>query len=370
MKKIITIFFIIFFVTGCATVPKREAVSFKGTITSIDGIRYIPSNAIIQNYKASHAWDPVARKLVIKKRNKEAVFCIGANVALVDNNLQKMPASVRMHSGKIMIPASFVNLVLKEMFMPSTSYAKRRIPTYKGKYAVRTIVIDPGHGGRDPGAISSSGIREKDINLAIAKKIKAHLQNNGVKVILTRDSDRFISLWKRAHMANEKMADFFISIHANAARSKYVKGIEVYYLSEAVDDMARATAAAENVVLQYENSSFNTKGFETSVGTTLGDMLYKENRAESIELAESISEGMSKALGVKNRGVKRAKFYVLKGARMPSVLIEIGFLSNRSEAKRLKDPYYQKKLAKAVVDGILLYKHRYETTDGFTIGSR
>ncbi len=367
MKKIIVIFIIIFFITGCATVAKKEAVSFRDTAFSINGVSYVPASAVIQSYSANHTWDPIARKLIIEKKGKKAIFCVGADVALINNNLKRMPAAVKMDSGKIMIPASFASLALKELFLPSVISIRRKRPIpYKGKYAIRTIVIDPGHGGRDPGAISATGIREKDIALSISKRLKSYLQKEGINVILTRRSDRFISLWRRAQIANEKKADFFISVHANAARTKYAHGVEVFYLSEAVDDFARATAAAENAALQYEDSSFNKFKPKSAVATTLGDMLSDENRRESIELAKCIVRGMSKPLSLRNRGAKGARFYVLKGAQMPSVLVEVGFLSNRKEAMKLKDKNFQQRLAKAMADGILLYKYRYEKTDGFT----
>ena len=360
MKKILTILTITIFISGCAATPTRMATSFKKAAYSIDGINYIPASAVIESYGAGHTWDPVTRKLVIKKSGRKTAFCVGADVALVENRLERMSASVRMHSGKIMIPASFVSSVLEEL------YGIKKPSSYTGRYAMRTVVIDPGHGGRDPGAISATGIREKDINLAVARKIKSYLQNSGVRVVLTRDSDRFVSLWRRAYIANNNNADFFVSIHANAARYKYATGIEVFYLSDAVDDVARATAAAENAALQYENSSYNATESNSAVATTLWDMLYTENRVESIELAKCVTRGMSETLGVRNRGAKAAKFYVLKGARMPSVLVEVGFLSNREEEINLNDRGYQQRLASAIADGILLYKHRYEKTDGFT----
>ena len=363
----VPILIIIFFISGCATAPRKEAIFFRGATYFINGTSYVPASAVIQRYSANHTWDPIARKLIIEKNGKEAIFCVGADAALINNNIKRMPAAVKMDSGKIMIPASFASSVLKELFLPSIISVRRKRPIpYKGKYTIRTIVIDPGHGGRDPGAISATGIREKDIALSISKRLKGYLQKEGIKTILTRDSDRFISLWRRSHIANENNADFFISIHANAARTKYANGVEVFYLSEAVDDFARATAAAENAALQYESSSFNKFKPKSAVAATLGDMLSDENRRESIELAKCIGQGMSKSLSLRDRGVKGARFYVLKDAQMPSVLVEVGFLSNRKEAMKLKDKNFQQRLAKAIADGIVLYKHRYEKTDGFT----
>ncbi len=264
---------------------------------------------------------------------------------------------------------SFKFLIITILFLSGCATAPKRevSPAIPGRgpfisegirYAMRTVVIDPGHGGKDPGTMSIRGIKEKNIVLNIAKRLKTYLYDEGINAVLTRDSDRFISLWRRAQIANERQADFFISVHVNAARHKYVNGVEVFYLSDAVDDFARAMQLSENAALQYENSS--------AVAVTLWNMLCAENRAESIELAESISQSICKTLHTKNRGIKAAKFYVLKGAQMPAVLIEVGFLSNSEEGTKLKDKDYQDNLAKAIADGILSYKQRYERTDGFT----
>ncbi len=362
MKKIFIILAITFFACGCATVPKKETVTlFKEALYSIDGASYVPASVIIQNYGTDYSWDLVTRKLEIEKRGIKAYFCVGADAAVVNNKPYKMSAATKLYLGKIMIPASFMPY-LDEVF------AGKRIPAaIEGiKYAMRTVVVDAGHGGKDPGTMSPRGIKEKTINLNIAKQLGAYLRDEGINVVLTRDRDNFISLSRRVQIANEKNADFFISIHVNAARHKSVNGVEVFYLSDAVDDFARVTAASENAALQYEKSSFCALKPKEAVAATLWDMLCTENRAESTDLAECVSQEICRALSTKNRGVKAAKFYVLKGAQMPAVLVEVGFLSNKEEAVKLNNIRYQQSLARAIADGILTYKRRYEKTDGFT----
>ncbi|MBN1405472.1 MAG: N-acetylmuramoyl-L-alanine amidase [Candidatus Omnitrophica bacterium] len=370
MKKLISVLAIIFLIIGCETAPKKGKVSFLGLTRSIDDTAYISAADVIKNYNLEYEWDTFTRKLVLKKGSKEAVFVSGCDTALVDDKCLRMQACAKMQRGEIMIPASFVQSALEGIFLPPVIGIKKEKPAlFCGKYAIRTIVIDAGHGGKDPGAISSGGMQEKSITLNISKKLKNYLQNENVDIFLTRANDTFISLYRRADIANELDADFFISIHVNASQKKYIDGIEVFYLSEAVDDSSRQVQAMENAALKYEDSSFDVNNViksKSSVASTLWDMLCTENRAESIELAECISEIMSKNLKVKNRGVKAAKFYVLKGAKMPSVLVEVGFLSNKKEADKLKDKYYQDKIAMAIADGILLYKERYEKTEGFT----
>ncbi len=361
MKKIFIILAIIFFACGCATVPKKETVTlFKEALYCIDGTSYVPASVIIQNYGANYSWDLVTRRLEIEKRGIKAFFCVGTDAAVVNGRPYKMGAVTKLYMGKVVVPASFMPY-LEEVF------AGKRILTPQGiKYAMRTVVIDAGHGGKDPGTMSPKGIKEKTITLYIAKQLGVYLRDEGINVILTRDRDNFISLGRRVQIANERNADFFVSVHVNAARHRSVNGVEVFYLSDAVDDFARATAASENAALQYEKSSFCAFKPKEAVAATLWDMLCTENRAESTDLAESVSQEICKALGTKNRGVKTAKFYVLKGAQMPAVLVEVGFLSNKEEAMKLNSIRYQQDLARAIADGIITYKHRYEKTDGFT----
>ncbi|MFH0731457.1 MAG: N-acetylmuramoyl-L-alanine amidase [Candidatus Omnitrophota bacterium] len=372
MKKLIPIVFLFILVSGCADVPKKgvgvsDVALIEIPSLEIEGAQYIPFGAIAKSYNAQSAWDPVTRSLSISRQGKEVVFCVGSDTALVDGSVVKMPEAIRMQSGEVMIPAAFAASELKKLFAPFAATAKRiKYAPAQGKYAIRRIVLDPGHGGKDPGAMSAKKIREKDIVLSVAKKTKQYLQDYGIEVILTRDRDRFITLGERPKIANRIEADFFVSIHANACRAKYASGIEVFYLSDAVDDFARKTADAENAALEYETSSFGIHGPKSALAATLWDMLCTENRAESVELAECISKGVSEDLDAKNRGAKPAKFYVLKGAQMPDVLVEIGFLSNQEEAMKLKDPVYQEKLARSIADGILLYKDKYERTEGFT----
>ncbi|MBI3399126.1 MAG: N-acetylmuramoyl-L-alanine amidase, partial [Deltaproteobacteria bacterium] len=200
---------------------------------------------------------------------------------------------------------------------------------------LKTIVIDPGHGGEDSGAIGPSGIKEKDITLEIAKKLeKLILQKMDVKVILTRTDDTFIPLDERTNIANKNEADLFISIHANASYRKGADGVETYFLSfEASDEDAKRTAAFENSVASMgrKTETNNTDDLKT----ILMDMAQTSVLNESSQLAEVIQENLCKVLKGENRGVKQAPFIVLAGAAMPAALVEIGFISNAQEEKRL-----------------------------------
>jgi len=227
------------------------------------------------------------------------------------------------------------------------------------KRKISLIVIDPGHGGKDPGAIGPRGTKEKNITLSIAKKLKRILEKKlGVRVLLTRDRDRFVPLLERAKIANRAGADLFISIHCNSGRNRKASGVETYFLSEARTEWERAVAAYENSAIKYE--------IKNMVDTTdilkyiLMDMAQNEFLRESQDLAAYIEQSLAKTLKKPDRGVKQAGFYVLFGAYMPAVLVEVGFLSNRREEKLLASRKYQEKIAYGIYRGIKKFKEKYE----------
>ncbi len=218
---------------------------------------------------------------------------------------------------------------------------------------VRCIAIDAGHGGRDYGAPGYlKGVHEKKIVLSIAKKLAEKIRKNiKCKVIMTRDTDRHLTLEERTAIANTKNADLFISIHTNAARNKKAYGIETYFLNLATDDDAILVAARENAT--------STKNI-SDLQTILSDLMQNAKISESSRLALEVQETVCKNLGkkyklIKNKGVKQAPFYVLLGAQMPAILIETSFISNSRECKRLTSSAYQDKLCDAIVEGIRRY---------------
>ncbi len=227
----------------------------------------------------------------------------------------------------------------------------------KKKRRIDLVVVDPGHGGKDPGALGPGGLKEKDITLAVAKEVKRQLERMGIKVILTRDKDEFVSLGDRARIANRVGADLFISIHCNWGKRKRARGTETYFLSEARTEWERAVAALENKALEYEMPEAQAKDV---VSYIIADMIQTEYLKESQELAHYIQRGIVKRAKTKDRGVKQAGFYVLVGAYMPAVLVEIGFISNPQEAKLLKSKAFQRKVAQGITEGIRAFKVKYE----------
>ena len=210
-----------------------------------------------------------------------------------------------------------------------------------------------GHGGNDPGAIGRNGLREKDVNLDIAKRLSAILNEEGVKTVLTRSTDVFIPLSTRVNIANRSGADLFISIHSNANRSRSLSGFEVYYVAPSVSDSKRATFTARSVPPNLKNAVFASDSQD--LRSIVWDMIYTNSRAEAIELSHSLCKVMDSCIDANILGVKGARFQVLKGVRMPGVLIEIGFVSNLNEERLLRTSAYRQKIAEGILDGIRDY---------------
>lgn len=222
------------------------------------------------------------------------------------------------------------------------------------------ILIDPGHGGKDPGAVKKGSSKEKDLNLAVAKILYDLLKKEkGFEVKISRNSDVFITLGKRASMANDFKADVFVSIHANAAKRASANGFEVYFRSDKASDAEAAeTAALENEALQYEGKGGGTVSFADLL---LKSLATNENINQSSKLAGHIRNSVTKKsgnLGIKvhqNSAIKQANFYVLRGVNSTAVLVEMGYLSNANDRKRLNTKSVRQKMAESIRDGIVSY---------------
>lgn len=223
---------------------------------------------------------------------------------------------------------------------------------------VELIVLDPGHGGIDPGAVGKNGLYEKDANLDISKILKKFIEDSlKVKVLLTRDKDQYLSLKARTSFANRNAADIFVSIHCNASpKSRQARGFETYFLSEARTNEERAVAAMENASLMFDEE-MKISGDINFILYDLAQSLFLE---ESNNLAEAIQTSAEKLLNIPARGVNQAGFYVLRGAFMPAVLVECAFISNPEEEKLLRQKEFKQKIAYAVFCGLKDFITRYE----------
>ncbi len=221
-----------------------------------------------------------------------------------------------------------------------------------------TVVIDAGHGGEDAGALGASGLVEKDLVLRLAKRLRGELSRRGLKVVMTRVDDTFVSLEERFAIANDARGDLFVSIHANASPDTGVYGSEVYfYASIASDEDAGRLASRENAALRA--SALDTGGATDPVLAILGDMkrgAYEEESARFARLAESELAGMRSS---HSRGVKQAPFVVLNG-QMPASLVEVGFLTHKGEEKRMRSTSGQDQIVAALAGAVLEYGRSFD----------
>lgn len=213
---------------------------------------------------------------------------------------------------------------------------------------ISTVVIDPGHGGSDPGVAGLDGLLEKDLNLAVGLRLAEYLRQQGLRVVLTREDDRYLGLSERAEIANTAGGDLFISLHCNAWLDGGARGIETYFLSPAKSEWSRNVEAIEN------------RGYDAveDVEFIVWDLVQNRYISASSDLAEVIQGEVSRTLGLPDRGVRQAGFRVLVGAWMPAVLVEMGFLTHPEDARLLRTDRYQRNLARALGDAIVVYRER------------
>jgi N-acetylmuramoyl-L-alanine amidase len=236
-----------------------------------------------------------------------------------------------------------------------------RIKDVRDRWRLDTVVLDAGHGGKDGGTVGRKGTKEKDITLDIAKRIAFMLEKNTrIRVVLTRDEDIFVPVEKRTQIANKSNGKIFVSIHVNANPNRRVRGFETYLLRPGKTDDAIAVASRENSVIQMEGKSKNTFEGLSAENLIMATMAQSMFLKESEDLASFIQSELDSRLSTPNRGVKQAGFYVLIGASMPNVLIEIGFLSNSVEEKNMKKPKYRQKIAQGIYSAILRFKESRE----------
>ena len=241
-------------------------------------------------------------------------------------------------------------------------------PAFVPRKTIQTVIIDAGHGGRDPGSIGSSGLQEKDIALDIALRLKERFEKDprtrdDIRVIMTRDSDEFVPLDDRSEMANREEGDLFISIHANAVSNRSVNGFMTFFLAEAKNDEARQIAALENSAQKYERipraQRLDSGDFLKGI---LGELISTKYLEESQELAGIIQDELTTKIGrqVRPRRLDQAGFLVLNGAYMPSVLVEVAFISNRAEEQYLRQSGFKNRVADAIHEAVIKYRERVE----------
>jgi N-acetylmuramoyl-L-alanine amidase len=352
------------------------------SIIKYAGIDYVAVSELSSIIGSKQKFDIITRRCELQLEDHHAYFAEDIAALIVDGELYIMSAPVLRFDDLIGIPADGALYVLKRFDPESgwkhggefiiTAEKTSNIDASSDKkeqFIISFIVIDAGHGGKDPGAIAA-GILEKDITLLIADSLKRNIQKRlkSIKVIMTRNGDRFIELSRRADIANRRIGKncngIFISIHINAALSGRISGFETYFLSQnPSNEESRTTAALENNSIMFEGKGGSRREY-SDIDHIEAMMLTTQIQRESSNLADMIQKSMSRTVsGIKSRGVRKADFYVLRGVLMPAVLIEVGYITNPGDRKRLKAKEIQANLADGIADGIERFINSYGNTN-------
>jgi len=335
-KKFISL--IIFFITF--------TFSFSTSIKNIRFNKY-PSQIVFDMDKDSpnyHSdYDEYNRLLFLEIKNNNY------NNFSLNNSLSKYIESIKQVNYNNST-GFFVNLKKNIFYRVSTRKNPYRVVVDLSKSKRNkqyTVVIDPGHGGKDPGAVGN-GVREKDLVLSIGKYLRKEL-NKDFNVVMTRDTDEFITLQNRSKIANGLQANLFISLHINSSTSTKMNGMEIFYFSKKSSSYARKIA-------KFENSFAEKYGEDTKkIVQIVTDISYNNNKAESMKLAEKLNNDLSKRMKMKNRKIHGANFAVLRGVNCPGILIETGFIRNKSDSRKLKNRTNRKIIAKEIAKHVRKY---------------
>ncbi|MDD2679918.1 MAG: N-acetylmuramoyl-L-alanine amidase [Candidatus Omnitrophica bacterium] len=353
---ILASFAIILSLNGCATVPPKETFP----TYNLNGATYYPLIALCEAKGISWQYDTFTRVVILEKDAYKVSLKAGDNLVLVGQRAMLLNYPVDIYAGTIVVPDKFKTQVIDVLFK-EVSVPAQRLAAFPVSTVIQKVVIDAGHGGNDPGAIGRTGLKEKDVNLDIARRLALLLRSEGVEVVMTRSNDRFIPLNTRVKISNHSRSDIFVSIHSNANRVRSLNGFEVYYVAISRNDARRALFASRNANLNLDNASFAGNSLE--LRAILWDMLYAYDRAESIQLARSICRSVDSNLDVRVIGAKDARYEVLREARIPAVLVETGFLSNYNEERMLKNSAYRQKVAESIMEGIRDYAQALASTE-------
>lgn len=329
---------------------------------NIDGASYFKALELNKTLNASVEIDMIRGQIFTEIIDKSFEFFIDSPFFKFEKSTYNLHKKVLLKDGFVYLPSDFFYHTLPAL-LPESFKADGDIVTFlsKQKSSLDIVVIDPGHGGKDPGAIGFSKTNyEKDIVLKISQLVQTKLKTKlKIDAILTRGDDQYIDLHSRTDLANRKGAGLFVSIHCNANRSSKPNGVEVYFLSTAKTTEERAVQHLENsVVYEYEDKE-SIKNY-SDLDLILFDMAQNEHLEASSQLAGILQKKLVAQTGFRNRGVKQAGFYVLKDAFMPAVLIEAGFISNKYEEQKLRRKSYQNKIAEAIFLGIKEFIENYK----------
>ena len=386
MKLKHTIIFLLVFIS---IVSNGRAYGEVIKVTEINRQKYISMYDIINNFDIQNSFDIITGRGKLFHKGSLAVYQTDMSVMLINNELIKSQYPAIRNSGEILLPLQFFDKLLDDFFPDYAHFEKQnavyitnkisKVPAKKSPQQqkekdtplaaspdkIAFIIIDPGHGGKDPGAIGKGGLKEKWITLKISNYLNEYLRARlkNINIQLTRKSDKFIDLSKRTEIANKLLKKnnngLFVSVHVNASILHSVSGFETYFLSQnPSNEEARATAALENNVIILEENS-KRKSYN-DVEHVEAIMLTTQIQKESATLSNFIQKYLGRKItDAASKGVKKADFFVLRDALMPAALVEVGYISNVKESKKLIQSAYQKKIAQGIGDGIIYFIEDY-----------
>ena len=344
-----------------------------GEINTIQNKKFFSVNDFIEITNSRKFINNKTQKVVFYVNNKKIKISNQITFIEIEDKLFQLSAKVVNENGNYYMPtesffgiiqnlsdSSSVKYINNEIRFISISGNKKTVKNVvnlrseKEKWEFKTIVIDAGHGGKDPGAVGYRGTKEKDIALDVAKRLEKKLSKNmKVKIIMTRDEDVFLRLSERTKIANESNGNLFISIHTNAAEDRRASGFETFLIGPNKNEAAVRVAARENAVLELEGKVGKKLTNEDLIQATIAQSAFA---SKSEQFASMVQKEIKKRVQSRDRGVKQAGFYVLMGASMPNVLVELGFISNPSEEKKLRSPQYRDQLATAIYRAVEQYQ--------------
>jgi len=310
----------------------------------------IPLQEVCNRYHVSWQWDGVTQVVLMEYRGNISKALVGSATVLIGQQQIILSAPLRRENSTIYVPEDFETKVLAPFGVPVMG-----LSPIESSSRVHVVVVDAGHGGKDRGTMSSSGgMDEKEIVLDVAKRLEMLLESAGIKVVMTRDTDDFISLPERTVIASRSGADLFISIHVNSNQDHAVNGLLVYYLESISRKSLYEEQRKENARIFLQSIGANDSPTLQGIVT---DMMDTVKTSQSQRLAKSIVREAREEPGVKVRGdgLRLCRFFVVRNTLVPAVLVETGFISNRQEHSKLTSPIYRQKMAEIIARGVLDY---------------
>ena len=343
-----------------------------GEISTIQNKQLFSINDFIKITNSKNFINDKTEKIIFYIDDKKIKITNQIAFVMIEDNLFQLSSKTVKQNNDYYVPAeSFLSIInslstsisisldtnqinLERIIEIPKKTVKVDLKSEKEKWEFKTIVIDAGHGGKDPGAVGYRGTKEKDIALDVAKRLEKKISKNmDVKVVMTRDEDVFLRLSERTKIANENNGSLFISIHTNAAEDRRASGFETFLIGLNKNEYAAKVAARENAVLELEGKTGQELTGEDLIQATIAQAAFASS---SETFADMVQKEIKKRVQSRDRGVKQAGFVVLARASMPNVLVELGFISNPAEEKKLRSPQYRDQLATAIYRAVQQYE--------------